>query len=146
MRISDWSSYVCSSDLARKIVVDHFVFEGNTVTSSEELQLLVQAYCGKPVTLFDIYTAADLIADYYASRGYALASVNVPPQKVGGGTVLLQITEGRIGTISVENAKLYRPERIKRELPDVQPGTIYNAAVFRAGMRQLNSQIGRAHV
>src|SRR3546814_5217866 len=27
---------------ARKIVVDHFVFEGNTVTSSEELQLLVQ--------------------------------------------------------------------------------------------------------
>src|SRR3546814_8508390 len=42
---------------ARKIVVDHFVFEGNTVTSSEELQLLVQAYCGKPVTLFDIYTA-----------------------------------------------------------------------------------------
>src|SRR3546814_1858901 len=62
--------------------------------------------------------------------------------KVGGGTVLLQITEGRIGTISVENAKLYRPERIKRELPDVQPGTIYNAAVFRDGMRQLNSLPG----
>src|SRR3546814_18144837 len=73
------------------------------------------------------------------SRGYELASVNVPPQKDGGGTVLLQITEGRIGTISVENAKLYRPERIKRELPDVQPGTIYNAAVFSDGMRQLNS-------
>src|SRR3546814_15496077 len=37
---------------------------------------------------------------------------------------------------------LYRPARIKRGLPDVQPGTIYNAAVFRDVMGQLDSLPG----
>lgn len=127
---------------AKTIVVDHFAFEGNTLIGSEELQSLLAAYRDKPVTLLDIYNAADKIASYYASRGYALASVNVPPQKVENGVILLQISEGRIGQISVEGASIYRPERIKDQLPDVKPGTIYNGSVFRDSMRQVNALPG----
>lgn len=126
----------------RTIVVDHFNFEGNTVASAEELQALVQPYCGRPVTLLEIYAAADRIAAYYASRGYALASVNVPPQKVESGAILLQITEGRIERIDVENAKLYKPEQIRRELPEIEPGTIYKSDTFKDGMRRLNTLPG----
>src|SRR3546814_15613348 len=54
---------------ARKIGVDHFVFDGNTVPSPEELKLLGQAYCGKPVPLSDIYTAATLNHDTHSSTG-----------------------------------------------------------------------------
>lgn len=126
----------------KRITVSQFSFSGNTLFSNDELQTVVASYANRPVTLLELYAAADRIADFYVSRGYSLASVNIPPQKVEDGAVLLQISEGRIAKVDVDNAKLYRPAQIKRELPDVQAGTIYNAEIFRDGLRQLNTLPG----
>jgi len=126
----------------RRITVSRFDFAGNTLFSNRELQGIVADYTNRPVTLLELYAAADRIAAFYVDRGYSLASVNVPPQKIEDGAVLLQISEGRIAKVDVDNARLYRPQQIRRELPDVQPGTIYNGDIFRDGLRQLNTLPG----
>ncbi|HET8882512.1 MAG TPA: ShlB/FhaC/HecB family hemolysin secretion/activation protein [Solimonas sp.] len=127
---------------SRKITVSRFDFAGNTLFSNEALQSIVAGYTNRPVTLLELYAAADRIAAFYADRGYVLASVNVPPQKIEDGVVLLQISEGRIAKVEVDNARLYRPEQIRDELPDVQPGTVHNGDIFRDGLRQLNTLPG----
>lgn len=124
------------------IKVSKFVFSGNTVFPSAQLAELLDGYLNRPITLSDVYAAADRIADFYASKGYTLASVNVPPQKIADGSVLLEISEGVIGKISVEGSKRSKPERLIGFLGEVKSGQIYQGAQLEQGMRQLNELPG----
>lgn len=124
-----------------KVKVSGFQFKGNTVYSSNELGALLSSFLNRPVSLLDIYAAADVIADHYTGNGYTLASVNVPPQKISDGAVILEISEGRIGKISVEQDGKRRPERIGRYL-GMKEGDIYRAAPVERGMLTLNDLPG----
>lgn len=116
-------------------------FTGNTVYPAGELVALLKDYLNKPVTLLDIYAAADRVAAHYVANGYTLASVNVPPQKISDGVVQLEVTEGRISNVKLEGASNYRVERIQAYL-DAAPNSIYRSDEVDAGMRRLNDLPG----
>lgn len=125
---------------AVQVKVSSFQFKGNTVYSSAQLASLLSSYLNRPLTLIDIYGAADVISDYYTGSGYTLASVNVPPQKITDGTILLEISEGRIGKVTVDNGRR-KPERVKAYL-GLKDGSIYRAAPVERGMLTLNELPG----
>ncbi len=88
------------------LVVSHFSFSGNTLFTEEMLTPLVADYIGKPITLAQLYEAADKVADFYTRKGYALASVNVPAQKIKDGNVRLRSDRGP-----------HRQDRFRRQSP-----------------------------
>lgn len=122
--------------------VTGFEFAGNTVYSGADLQALVADYLNRPISLLDLYAAADRIAEHYIAKGYTLASVTVPPQKIDGGTVRLLVSEGRIGAISAENNQVYRFHQLRAYLEDVHPGSPYRSADLERGLRALNELPG----
>ena len=126
----------------RTVQVIRFVFVGNTVFSQAELSAQAADYLNKPITLLDIYSAADKITDFYADHGYSLASVNVPPQKLTGGEVRLDVNEGVIGRITVDGASGERADNISGFLGDAHSGSIYHGPRLERGLQQLNELPG----
>lgn len=126
----------------KTLQVSQFEFSGNTVFSQDQLAALVSGYLNRPISLGDLYAAADSVSDFYAAKGYTLASVNVPPQKISGGTVKLEVSEGVIGDVNFEGTGSYKPEQLARYLGQVKPGRLYQGSDLETGMRQLNEVPG----
>ncbi|AXQ29782.1 ShlB/FhaC/HecB family hemolysin secretion/activation protein [Solimonas sp. K1W22B-7] len=131
-----------ASASSKTLTVQQFEFAGNTLFSGAELSALVKDYLNRPVTLLDVFEAADKVADFYVSKGYTLASVNVPPQKIELGTVRLLVSEGRIARISAEDNKLYTSEQITEQLGEIRPGTVYQGGALAERVRNLNTLPG----
>jgi hemolysin activation/secretion protein len=130
------------SNEGKKINVTRFEFAGNTVFSSDVLAELVKSYLDHPVSLSEIYDAADVVTEYYQKNGYGLASVNVPAQKVSEGLVKLEVIEGRLSRISVEGNTRHRSSRIIGALGDVKDGELYRGDELQSGMRRINELPG----
>ena len=79
---------------------------------ADELRVIVAWYEGQSLTLFEIYSVADELTQFYRDQGYSVASVTVPAQKISSGTVKLEVIEGRIGAISIKGSKANRAIRV----------------------------------
>lgn len=91
----------------KRIEVRKFKISGNTLFKSEELLDQIRELVGKKLTLEEIYAAADILTDFYRSKGYSLANVVVPAQRVSFGIIELQVIEGRISNIAFAGNKKY---------------------------------------
>lgn len=131
----------------KKIKVNKFVFKGNKVFKSKTLAARIKRYTRRKITLLEIYDAADVITQFYIDHGYALASANVPAQKVDGGSVTLEIIEGKIGNIRSENNKVYSDAQIKQYVDlhkDLRKGAVYTTAPLEDTLKRLNELPGLA--
>lgn len=126
----------------KTLTVSRFVFNGNTVFKSEELAALVAGYTGKPVTLAQVFEAADKVTEKYVAAGYTLASVTLPAQKIADGTVQLEVIEGRLAAVNVEGNERYRAEQITHQLGAFTPGQLYRGADIESGLYRVNALPG----
>ncbi len=126
----------------KAVPVKRFEISGNTVISTAELDGVVKAYIGRALTLAQIYEVADALTDYYRSKGYGLADVTVPAQKVSDGVVKLEVIEGRIGKIEFQgNVRTHTPV-LKRQTRNIQPGEVYRTPDMERDMLLLNDLPG----
>lgn len=126
------------------LTVAQFVFSGNTVFRQEELAPLLADYLNHPITLAQLYEAADKVADFYAKHGYTLASVNVPAQKIKDGTVRLEVIEGRIGKIGFEGRHWYREDILREFAYRTKPRDVYKNGPLEQDLQALNGLPGLA--
>ncbi len=124
------------------LVVKTFEFTGNALFSERHLSDQLKSYIGRRVTLADLYEAADRIAAFYNDQGYTLATVNLPPQKVSDGKVLLQISEGRVASVVIDGNERYQAEHLRRYLGAFRAGEIYRAESLQQGLRSLSALPG----
>lgn len=127
---------------ARKVAVQSFRFSGNSVYNSAQLSALLVSYTQRPISLMEIYEAADTIAEFYIKNGYSLASVSVPAQKISGGTIQLDVSEGRINQIQVEGNHSYQADHLRDYLSGIKSGDIYRGDALDEGIRRLNGLPG----
>ena len=111
-----------------RILVKGFVVEG--VTPNFDLDLTkenVQAAAdaafmkesgGAPearMTVGHMVRVSDAVTSFYRSKGYIVAKGFLPVQTVGPDSIVrIQVIEGRISEVVVENAKKYDPEVLKK--------------------------------
>jgi hemolysin activation/secretion protein len=98
-----------------KFMVSGFIYSGNTVFSTLELDSIMAPVVGKQVTLVELEKAVEQITRAYLSRGYFLATAIIPPQTIKSGQpIKLQILEGRLEKIDLKTSP---PEtRVPRSL------------------------------
>ena len=124
------------------VAVQAFTFTGNKIFTKEELGAVVAPFTGRPLKLPEIYDAADKVAAYYVSKGYTLATVNVPPQKVDEGVIRLEVIEGRIAAIKVEGNLHYQTASLLEYLHGVKSGEVYQGSALADGLNTLNELPG----
>ena len=128
---------------SKKILIKTFEFKGSSIFNEKELAKAISDYYGKKLTLAQIYQAADVIENLYRRRGYMLASVYLPAQKISSGKVILEILEGRRGEILVEGEmKSYTEAFIKQQLDELSASKIVSEDILEKEILLLNELPG----
>lgn len=91
----------------QRIRVKRIKFQGQTVYTNKELNLLIQKHLKDELTLNEIYNLAHLVTRFYRQNGYILASVSLPAQKIENETIVFQVIEGKIEDINFSGNKRY---------------------------------------
>lgn len=127
--------------VANTLTVSNFTFTGNSLFDGATLGAQIASYQNRPLTLAQLFEAADVIGKFYVSRGYLLASAVIPAQNVSKGNVTIEVIEGRIEKVDFTGLKSYRPADLAEFLPAIE-GTIYQGAAFEQGLRNIDELPG----
>ena len=85
-----------------RLDIDGFRITGLTVMAEDEMTGVVAHFVGPNKRFQDLLDAAAAVKQALAGRGYFLADVIVPEQKIADGIVHLQVLEGRLGKVRLE--------------------------------------------
>jgi len=80
--------------------VQNFLFEGNQLISSSELEKALAEYLNKDITIEELKLAVSSLSNYYRDKGY-LAHTSLPEQDITNGTVKVIITEAKFGAARI---------------------------------------------
>jgi hemolysin activation/secretion protein len=123
--------------------VNEYLVRGNHVLDSTEIEQAVEPYLGPGRSLDDVHAARDALQKIYQAKGYQSVVVEVPPQQVKDGVLMLQVTENSIGRVRVEGAKYHSPEAIRDAVPSLAEGRVPNFTQAQAQLAQVNTQPGQ---
>lgn len=118
--------------------IRRFQVDGNTLLAPAHVDALVAPFLGHRRNYGDIQKALEALENAYRKSGYGTVQVYVPEQELTQGVVVLQVTEGVIGKITITGNKYFDSANIRATLPDLQEGKAPN-------MRQLSENIQLAN-
>ncbi len=107
------------------------------ILTVQEIEAVVAPYLGKKVSLADLYAIVAGIDQLYRAKGYITAKANLPPQKVAGGIVRIQLIEARVGQVHYEGNRTTRQSFLERRLRFV-PGELVDVRVAEKALRRFN--------
>lgn len=104
--------------IAPTVAVKSFKVEGATVVGEAELQAVVAPWTEKPLTVPEMQAAADAVAAHLRGKGYPLAQAYLPPQRIDGGVIQINVQEGVVdGSVGRNGLTVDTPgERVKPEV------------------------------
>src|SRR6516165_1336256 len=106
---------------------------GVTRLSREEVRQLAGRYENRALGVSDINVLMEAITRAYVKRGYITTRVYLPEQNIRGGTLRLNVIEGRLGSFSTSTVKR---SQIASAFP-TRPGSIIRLPDLEQGMDQL---------
>ena len=127
---------------APRFTVNAFAFAGHTAFSERLLKRVVDRFVDFQLNLFELNQAADLVTRYYREHGYPIARAIIPAQKVEKGVVLIEVIEGRIGTVSIVGNKRYSDEMIGARLAGLPASGAVTVERLERGLLLLNDLPG----
>ena len=65
------------------------------------------------ITVEQLDQIARVVTEYYRERGFILATAFVPEQEVSDGVIRLNVLEGRLGDVAVQNQEIFSARTIK---------------------------------
>ncbi|CAM0117645.1 ShlB/FhaC/HecB family hemolysin secretion/activation protein [Rhabdochlamydiaceae symbiont of Dictyostelium giganteum] len=80
---------------------------GNAILTNEYLEKECLSYLDKPLNLNDLEELCLHIQAIYEKQGYFLVTAYLPPQEITEGVLIIEVIEGRLGSITVEGNKFY---------------------------------------
>lgn len=125
-----------------RFAVESVLLQGHTVFSTEELLVLLAHLPGQGRTLADVQAAAQRITDHYRARGYPVARAYVPPQDVTAGEVRIEVLEGRIDRVALQNRSRVNDAALAAALDGAHAGEVIAAAPIDRALLQWSSTPG----
>ena len=123
---------------AGRFDISRFEVDGDTVLKRSTLESVLKRYTGRARDAQDIERAIQALESAYHRRGYVFASVAVAGQGLRQGVVHLQVTQLRIGRISIQGNTFHSDANIRRSLPHFTEGAIPNTTDLAVDIRVAN--------
>ena len=111
-----------------------FQIQGNTVLSVEAIELAVTPFLGEGKQMAAVEAARLALEKAYQGAGFLTVFVDVPEQRVDGGVVILNVTEGRIARLKVSGSRYFSQGYIREKVAELTDGKVPN---FNEVQRQL---------
>jgi hemolysin activation/secretion protein len=98
------------------IQVKRFEVLGSTIFTTEELAKVTQPFTNRPLTFSELSQASTAIAQLYIDKGYITSGAYIPPQRLEGGIVKIQVLEGKLEDIKITGTKRLNNSYVKRRV------------------------------
>jgi hemolysin activation/secretion protein len=115
-----------AAEVQQKIFIREFRVLGAQTLRRIEVEEAVYPFLGPGRTFEDVEKARAALEKAYHDKGYKATQVVIPEQTGGGGLVLLQAYEGKVGALRVKGAKYFLPSRIKQMARSMAEGKVIN--------------------
>jgi len=112
--------------------------EGNTLLAKGRIEEAVYPHLGEKKSIEDVEKARTSLEKIYHEAGYLTVLVDIPEQDVANGTVILNVTEGKVGNLRVKGSKYFSLGRIKALAPSVAEGEVPYFPGVQKDMASLN--------
>jgi len=99
-----------------RVFVREIKISGSTVFSDQQLSDVTAPYLNRVLTSEDLETLRKELTLLYVKSGYITSGAIIPDQKVIDGVITLQIIEGRLTGIEVENNKYLRDSYYRKRI------------------------------
>ena len=129
-------------ETTRRIQVNRFELSGNKAIATKELIAQIANLQGQKLSLEEIYAAADILTDYYRQRGYSLAKVSVPAQRINLGIIELSVVEGVLNKIRFTGNGSYKEVVLRPYLVSVESGKAITLAALEHDLLLMNDLPG----
>jgi hemolysin activation/secretion protein len=117
-------------------------FQGVSVYSSEYLQSLSSPFIGKKVRLKDIIDILNKLNTKYRNDGYIFARAFFPEQDITNGFVKIEVVEGYVSSVKIENPLYDNSEAANVILKRIQNLAPFNIHPFEQDVLMLNNLAG----
>lgn len=125
-----------------KIDVQRFAIDGNSAIATADLQALLQPLEGQSLTLSQLEAGAARITGLYRERGYPFAYAYLPEQTVEAGLVRVNVLEGRLGEVRLENQSRQRAQVLTTPLRQLRVGEVLHARALNSSLLLLGDVSG----
>jgi len=116
---------------------------GNTLLSTDLVELILQPYIGTNITFEKIKQAVVDLRTVYRDRGYITVSAFPPEQKLTNGIVKIEVFQGRLAEILVVSNRFFSSNNVMRALPGLHEGLILESPVFQSELDRANANPDR---
>lgn len=118
-----------------RLDIKSYLFEGNTVVSSEELQRIAEPYAGRSVSASELEDLRHRLTRLYIARGYINSGAVIPDGALKDGILRIQIVEGRLQEIRLKGMERLREEYVRERL--AKSGAPLNVNVLQENFQLL---------
>ncbi|MBQ0536089.1 ShlB/FhaC/HecB family hemolysin secretion/activation protein [Providencia huaxiensis] len=115
-------------------LISEIQFVGVTQLTTKTQTQLTSSYLKRCLTLSEIQKLTKHVTNYYMEQGFITSQAIIPEQDLSSHQLLLQVIEGHVETIEIENS----PERLVHQIFPYQQGKILNLRHIEQGLEQLN--------
>lgn len=119
---------------------------GSTVFSAEVLETLVADVAGQQRSLRELQIAAARITAHYRRAGYTLARAYLPQQKMQDGVVTIEVLEGKLEKVQIDNASRLSDAVVQARLSGVKTGEAFNKSATDRALLLLSDTPGAGAV
>lgn len=106
-------------DASPTFLVKEFRITGNKVFDEDTLLAVLTPFLNQHTGFEGLREAANAITSYYVERGYLLARGVLPGQTIVDGVVEIQVVEGRIGKIDLNNQSRLSDTFVQKRLRNI---------------------------
>jgi hemolysin activation/secretion protein len=99
-----------------------FDVEGNTVLAVPAIERAVSPFLGPGRSMGDVEAARAALERAYQQSGFLTVFVDVPEQRVEGGVVRLQVTQGRLDRLRVVGSRYFSQGVIRETVAELEEG------------------------
>ncbi len=107
---------------------------------------VLQPFIGDQYGLEGLSAAADALEQLLITSGYSFHRVNLPPQALLSGSVILEVVQFKIGQVQVTGNRFFDDENIKRSVPGLKAGTAPNMNVVSSAVKAANNHSSKTLV
>ncbi len=108
-----------------------------------EIEEAVYPYLGPYRTPDDVEQARTALEKAYRDKGFQTVAVQIPPQQVRGGVIVLQVVKNEVAHLRVKDSHYFSIDEIKREAPSLQEGNVPNFKDVTRDLANLNQLADR---
>jgi hemolysin activation/secretion protein len=105
-----------SGDIPETIVVKQFKVTGSTVFSPRDFDRVTAPFTNRPISIAELFQARSAVTQLYLDNGYITSGAYIPPQRLQGGLVEIQVVEGGLEDIKVTGLRRLNSNYVRSRL------------------------------